>query len=111
MPHYCGQPPEKRRQFTREYFRSSPLGSSPSRVASLLLLQSRMPPALVVEQGFSLLSSRGQGEAVVSAMNRSASAMSSSIAQQSSSNRARLARKSAISVELADSAGPTACHA
>src|SRR3954468_21027515 len=52
MPHYCGQPPEKRRQFTREYFRSSPLGSSPSRVASLLLLQSRMPPALVVEQVF-----------------------------------------------------------
>ena len=36
----------------REYFRFSPLGSSPSRVASLLLLQSRMPPALVVEQGF-----------------------------------------------------------
>src|SRR5438874_3070621 len=45
----CGQLPEKRRLTTREYFRFSPLGNCPSRVAFLLILgTAECPPLLLL---------------------------------------------------------------
>ena len=85
-------------------------GDSPSRVACPAVAAQEMPPALVVELRFSPCAAAGQPVEVVSAMNRSGSAMSSSIAHESSSNRARRARKSAISAELAESRGPASCQ-
>ena len=52
----------------------------------------------------------GQPEAVVSAMNRSGSAISSSTAHRSSSNRARRSTNAATSAELAESPGPAGCQ-
>src|SRR5205809_4896585 len=51
MPYLCGKSPEKRRPTTREYFRFSPRGNFPSRVASLLLLtQAECPPLLLLNR-------------------------------------------------------------